>query len=85
MVGAALVSPVDYIVPTSDGHGSWLVVAGGGTFSFGDARSLGSMGGRVLNAPVAVEHATTANDGAYLFIASDCGSFALDAPYLGTG
>lgn len=39
----------------------------------------------MLNAPVVVLRATTADDGGDWFVASDCGSFALDAPYPAAG
>ncbi|HVC66098.1 MAG TPA: hypothetical protein VND44_00720 [Acidimicrobiales bacterium] len=41
VVGAALVSPVDHIVPTSDGKGYWPAAAGGGPFAF-DGPYLGA-------------------------------------------
>ena len=38
---------------TADARGYWLVARDGGVFGFGDAPFQGSMGSRVLNAPVA--------------------------------
>jgi hypothetical protein len=52
MGGKHLNSPITGIVPTSDDGGYWLVAQDGGVFAFGDAVYSGSMGGKVLNAPV---------------------------------
>ena len=52
MAGTHLNSPITGIVPTSDDGGYWLVAQDGGVFAFGDAVYSGSMGGKVLNAPV---------------------------------
>jgi hypothetical protein len=72
------------MAPSADGGGYWLVAADGGVFAFGDARFSGSMGGRVLNAPMVGIAANPAGSG-YWTVAADGGVFAFgDAPYLGS-
>ena len=61
---------------TPDGNGYWLVGSDGGVFAFGDATFMGSMGGRLLNAPV-VAIASTPDGKGYWLVASDGGVFAL--------
>jgi len=68
---------------TPDGRGYWLVASDGGIFSFGDAPSLGSMGGRHLNAPI-VGMAPTPTGTGYWEVAADGGIFAFNAPFLGS-
>nr|MDA8262661.1 right-handed parallel beta-helix repeat-containing protein [Actinomycetota bacterium] len=55
-------TPYDAVPPPAQpapaGKGYWLVAKDGGVFSFGDAGFYGSMGGKILNAPV-VGMATT--------------------------
>ena len=48
---SALDNPDIGIVATPDGKGYWEYNAGGGIFSFGDARFFGSAGGTKLNQP----------------------------------
>ena len=80
-------SAIDYfsgIASTPDGHGYWLVGIDGGVFSYGDAAFYGSMGGQVLNAPVA-GIARTAGGHGYWLVAWDGGVFAFgDAPFSGS-
>jgi hypothetical protein len=44
-LGRAAPNPVTAIVPTSTGHGYWLVATDGGVFTFGDAGYYGSLPG----------------------------------------
>ncbi len=56
----------------------------GGVFAYGDARFLGSEGGRQLNQPV-VGMAATPDGGGYWLVASDGGVFAFgDAAFFGS-
>jgi len=66
------------------GAGYWLAAAGGGIFSFGDARYLGSEGGHPLAAPVVGVSAT--RDGAgYWLATADGGVFNFGAaPFSGS-
>jgi hypothetical protein len=80
----------------ADGSGVWLTEPGGAVYSFGDAPFHGSMGGRVLDAPV-VGMAATPDGAGYWLAAADGGVFAfgsagfhgsmggrlLDAPVVG--
>ncbi len=50
---------------TPDGHGYWLVAAGGGVFSFGDAHFYGSLG---ATGSVAVMGIITNADAGYRLI-----------------
>jgi hypothetical protein len=69
---------------THDGNGYWIVDSDGGVFSFGDARYLGSMGGRRLNQPVVGVAATPDGQGYYL-AAADGGVFTFgDATFAGS-
>jgi hypothetical protein len=53
-------------------------------FAFGDARYLGSMGGKPLNQPI-VGMAATPDGGGYWLVARDGGVFAFgSAPFLGS-
>jgi hypothetical protein len=52
MGGRHLGAPVVGMAAAPDGGGYWLVGSDGGVFSFGDATFGGSMGGKVLSAPV---------------------------------
>lgn len=80
-------SAIDYFsgtASTPDGHGYWLVGIDGGVFTYGDAAFYGSMGGRMLNAPVA-GIARTADGHGYWLVAWDGGVFAFgDAPFSGS-
>ena len=91
-VGTTLTFPADSItlvvVPAgsgpADGAGYWEVAADGGVFAFGNARFLGSMGGRPLGAPV-VGLAVTPDGQGYWEVAADGGVFAFgDARFLGS-
>ncbi len=55
--------------------GYWTVASDGGIFSYGNARFLGSMGGRHLNAPMVAMAATPDGKG-YWTVASDGGIFS---------
>ena len=79
----ALVSPVVGGATCRTG-GYWLVAADGGTFAFGGAPFLGSMGGRTLDAPVVSMAATPTGQG-YWMVAADGGIFAFgDAAFSGS-
>jgi hypothetical protein len=66
------------------GGGYWLVANDGGVFGVDGAPFFGSMGGKVLDAPI-VGIAATADGGGYWLVAADGGVFAFgDAPYLGS-
>jgi L,D-peptidoglycan transpeptidase YkuD (ErfK/YbiS/YcfS/YnhG family) len=72
------------LTPTPDGGGYWVASSDGGVFSFGDARSLGSLSGTPLNAPI-VGMAATADGGGYWLVASDGGIFTFgDAHFFGS-
>jgi hypothetical protein len=61
-----------------------LVAADGGVFAFGNARFLGSTGGRALNSPV-VAMADTPSRNGYWLVAADGGIFAFgDAVFRGS-
>ncbi len=63
--------------------GYWLAAADGGVFSF-DAAFKGSLGGKVLNAPITAIAATSTGNG-YWMLGGDGGVFAFpDAPFLGS-
>jgi hypothetical protein len=69
---------------TSDGSGYWLAASDGGVFTFGDAGFFGSLGGKVLNAPI-VGLAPTTDGGGYWLVASDGGIFSFgDAGFFGS-
>jgi len=61
--------------PTRAAAGYWLAAADGGIFTFGDAGFYGSMGGHVLNKPVAGIAAAPGGHG-YWEVASDGGVFS---------
>jgi hypothetical protein len=72
------------IATTPDGRGYWVVTADGAVDAFGDARSHGSLAGRILSAPV-VGIAATPDGGGYWLVASDGGVFAFgDATFHGS-
>jgi hypothetical protein len=72
------------MVATPDGFGYWVVTAGGGVFSFGDARYYGSMGQTPLRAPV-VGMATTPDGRGYWLSGADGGVFSFgDAQFMGS-
>ena len=74
------------IAPTPDGGGYWLAQAGGGVYSFGDARFKGSLPGLgvVPAAPIVGIAATPDGDG-YWLVAADGGVFAFgDAAFDGS-
>ena len=82
MGGRPLNELVRSLVPTGSGRGYWLVALDGGIFAFGDARFLGSMGGRPLNQPVV---GMVRYGNGYLMVASDGGVFNFsDRPFLGS-
>jgi ribosomal protein L24E len=59
------------------------VASDGGIFTFGDAKFLGSMGDKKLNAPV--QSLVPDGDGSgYWLVASDGGIFAFAAPFKGS-
>ena len=71
------------ITPIADGHGYWLVAAGGGVFTYGRAPYLGSMGGRQLNGPM-VGITATRDRGGYWLVGADGGVFSFgDAVFRG--
>ncbi len=68
---------------TPSGMGGWTVGADGGVFAARDAGFYGSLGGRVLNAPIVGITSTPSGHG-YWLVAADGGVFAFgDAGYLG--
>jgi hypothetical protein len=75
---------VSGIASTPDGGGYWLVGADGGVFAFGDARFDGSLGGRVLSAPI-TGIAATPDGGGYWLVGADGGVFTYgDASFEGS-
>jgi WD40-like Beta Propeller Repeat len=69
---------------TLSGNGFWTAASDGGVFTFGNAKFLGSMGGRPLNEPV-VGMAATPSGGGYWEVASDGGIFSFgDARFYGS-
>jgi hypothetical protein len=80
-------SNIDYfagIISTPDGGGYWLVGIDGGVFAYGDAAFYGSMGGSVLNAPIAGMSRTSDGHG-YWLVSWDGGVFAFgDAAFSGS-
>ncbi len=66
-------------VPDNAPTGYWLAGSDGGVFSYGDARSTGSMGGKHLDAPI-VGMASTPDGRGYWLVASDGGIFASATP-----
>jgi hypothetical protein len=74
--------PIVGIASTSR-NGYWLVASDGSVFSFGDARSYGSVH-RPLNQPIAAMSSTPRGRG-YRFIATDGGVFDFgDAHFYGS-
>jgi len=69
-----------------DGRGYWLVQAGGGVFSYGDAKFEGSLPEiRVTPASPIVAMASTPDGGGYWLLGADGGVFAFgDAPFVGS-
>jgi hypothetical protein len=83
-LGVAPNRPITGIARTTSRAGYWMVATDGGIFSFGDARFLGSMGGRPLNRPVVGMSPTPSGNG-YWMVASDGGVFAFgDATFFGS-
>ncbi len=74
------------IAPTPDGGGYWLAQSGGGVYSFGDARFMGSLPGLgIVPAAPIVGIAATPDGGGYWLVASDGGVFAFgDATFDGS-
>jgi hypothetical protein len=69
---------------TPTGLGSWSVAKDGGVFTAGDAPFFGSMGGKLLNAPITGISSTATGAGYYL-VASDGGIFSYgDATFHGS-
>ncbi|HMC68950.1 MAG TPA: VCBS repeat-containing protein, partial [Mycobacteriales bacterium] len=72
------------IAATHSGSGYYVLDNSGGIFPFGDARSLGSMAGFHLNAPV-IALAPTPSGRGYWLLASDGGVFSFgDARFYGS-
>ena len=72
------------LAATPDGGGYWVASSAGGVYPFGDARSYGSMSGRVLNSPIVGLAATHSGNG-YWLVASDGGIFNFgDAGFFGS-
>jgi len=71
---------------TPDGHGYWLVQAGGGVFSYGDAGFKGSLPGiRITPAAPIVAITSTPDGGGYWLVGADGGVYAFgDAPFVGS-
>ena len=67
-------APIVAIVSTPSGQGYIEVGADGGTFNYGDAPFLGSLGGLKLNAPIVDAALTTDGKGLWL-VATDGGVF----------
>jgi len=74
------------ITPTPDGGGYWLAQAGGGVYSFGDAKFEGSLPGLgIVPAAPIVGIAATPDGGGYWLVAGDGGMFAFgDAKFEGS-
>ncbi len=86
-VTSTAVPPARFVgmAPTPDGGGYWLVNAGGGVFSYGDAAFHGSLPGLGITpaAPI-VAIAATPTGGGYWLAAADSGVFAFgDATFYG--
>lgn len=78
---ALLIEHTDAQAPASGYH---LVGRDGGVFAYGDARFLGSMGGKSLNAPI-VGMVSLPDGSGYYLVASDGGVFAYgDASFHGS-
>ena len=76
--------PVRTAVGTATGQGAWVADVNGGVYSFGDAGSYGSLGGRRLNKPIVGMAATPSGRG-YWLVASDGGIFTFgDALFFGS-
>jgi len=72
------------IAATHTGNGYYLLDAGGNVFTFGDARSFGSMAGHRLNAPI-IALAPTPSGRGYWLLARDGGVFGFgDAGFYGS-
>ncbi|MDP9332823.1 MAG: VCBS repeat-containing protein [Actinomycetota bacterium] len=72
------------IAATHSGSGYYVLDNSGGVFPFGDARSLGSMAGFHLNAPI-IALAPTPSGRGYWLLASDGGVFSFgDARFYGS-
>ena len=63
-----------------DAKGYWIAAADGGVFSYGSARFHGSMGGKVLSAPIV--GITACGDGYYL-MGADGAVYAFNCSYFG--
>lgn len=88
LVTTTTVSPSRFvgIAATPGGHGYWLVQAGGGVYSFGDARFHGSLPGlHVAPAAPISGIAATPDGGGYWLVGQDGGVFAFgDVRYYGS-
>jgi hypothetical protein len=82
MGGMEVNAPIVGIAATADGKGYWLVGAGGGAFSFGDATFFGSMSGQRLNQPMTGIAANPDGSG-YWLVAADGGIFGFDGALRG--
>jgi hypothetical protein len=77
-------APIVKIVTTHTGNGYIEIGADGGTFNYGDAKFLGSLGGVHLNAPI-VSGAITSTDKGLILVATDGGVFCFgDASFHGS-
>jgi hypothetical protein len=76
-------SGAQQMVWTKSGAGYWIVGSDGGVFAYGDAGFFGSMGDKVMNAPV-VGIAVTPTERGYSLLGQDGGTFHFgDAIMLG--
>ena len=87
-VSSAVSIPARFVgmAPTPDGDGYWLAQAGGGVYSYGDAKFEGSLPGLgfVPAAPI-VGIAASPGGGGYWLVAADGGVFAFgDAKFEGS-
>ncbi len=79
-----LAAPAVGVTTSPSGNGYWISSQDGGVFSFGDARSFGSMAGQRLNLPV-VGMASSPSGGGYWLVATDGGIFRFgDAAFHGS-
>lgn len=77
-------APIVAVIRTADNQGYTLVGADGGTFNYGDAPFLGSLGSYKLNAPIVDAKFSPSYKGLYL-VATDGGVFCFgDAVFHGS-
>ena len=85
-LGNAALAPGETAVSlsaTPSGHGYWIFTSAGRVITQGDARNLGDMSGRHLNAPV-VSSTVTPDGSGYWMVAADGGVFSFGAPFWGS-